>query len=79
MLGFFRALKKDKTIHPSPGDSRHPLIWPETLNHSCQSNPHFPTCMQNNQMFAFAQKLLSNVSMSLDLMFHVKKSIFFVF
>jgi hypothetical protein len=24
-----------------PGNSHHPLIWPETLNRSRQSNPHF--------------------------------------
>jgi hypothetical protein len=35
------VLQKYLTQHSSPGDSHHPLIWPETLNLSRQSNPHF--------------------------------------
>ena len=27
--------------YSSTGDGHHPLIWPETLNRSRQTNPHF--------------------------------------
>ena len=47
---------QERQHYSSPGDSHLPFVWPETLNHSRQSNPHFArTCMQNNQMFAFAR------------------------
>jgi hypothetical protein len=32
---------QERQHYSSPGDSHHPLIWPETLNRSRQSNPHF--------------------------------------
>jgi hypothetical protein len=46
-LGFFKAginwfsTTQERQHYSSPGDSHHPLIWPETLNRSRQSNPHF--------------------------------------
>jgi hypothetical protein len=32
---------QERQHYSSPGDSHHPLIWPETLNRNRQSNPHF--------------------------------------
>jgi hypothetical protein len=32
---------QERQHYSSPGDSHHPLIWPETLNRSRQSSPHF--------------------------------------
>jgi hypothetical protein len=32
---------QERQNYSSSGDSHHPLIWPETLNRSRQSNPHF--------------------------------------
>jgi hypothetical protein len=32
---------QERQHYSSPGDSHHPLIWPETLNRSRQSNLHF--------------------------------------
>jgi hypothetical protein len=40
----YEKIKQKKTPvvnKTSPGDSHHPLIWPETLNRNRQSNPHF--------------------------------------
>jgi hypothetical protein len=32
---------QERQQYSYPDYSHHPLIWPETLNRSCQSNPHF--------------------------------------
>jgi hypothetical protein len=39
----FKPLKKDNTIHLLVM-GHHPLIWPETLNRSCQSSLRVPAC-----------------------------------
>ena len=46
---------QERQHYSSPGDSHHPLIWPETLNRSVNQTLTLRTCMQNNQTFAFAR------------------------
>jgi hypothetical protein len=46
---------QERQNYSSPGDSHHPLIWPETLNRSRQSKPHFVYLHANNQTFAFTR------------------------
>jgi hypothetical protein len=40
---------QERQHYSSPGDSHHPLIWPETLNRSRQSNPHFAYYLHGKQ------------------------------
>ena len=47
---------QERQHYSSPGDSHHPLIWPETLNRRAVNQTLTSrTCMQNNQTFAFTR------------------------